>query len=390
MEGLIDFSAAEPLFANEQERAQAVGRFRRIVGHFEAVEQPASRYGEGFNRPALVRLTFEYARSQESKDRFLGAFFRSLAIGMLDDDNVNLSDDSAVADFREAVFGFAEFLMANFFLPLRATTNKTPQPSPIYHAAVQQAQTQDDQQRIQDFVGTPERLSALRGSCLTRDRHRCVITHTFDIREALERFRRPPATDDDGNPLDMSNNGGLEVAHILPHALTKEENGELVWSTFPFLWGYTNSQQNESRKVAIAILNMFDSGVMHMIEGTDMHRPYNAITLSLEMHQRFGQFHIFFERIADASAPPHTYRINSFLPFSNQFPVTRTLSTHPSIDPPSERLLALHSAIGHILHLSGARDYIQVILRDMEDGVVREDGSTQLGDLLSIALQMRG
>jgi len=86
---------------------------------------------------------------------------------------------------------------------------------------VQDAQPQEDEQRIQDFVGTPERLSALRGSCLTRDRHRCVITHAFDIREALERLRRPPATDDDGNPLDMSNNGGLEVAHILPHALTR-------------------------------------------------------------------------------------------------------------------------------------------------------------------------
>ncbi|KAK4194664.1 hypothetical protein QBC40DRAFT_290317 [Triangularia verruculosa] len=371
LSGLIDFSAAEPLFANEQERAQAVGRFHRIVHHFEALEQPASRYGEGYNRPALVRLTFEYACSQESKDRFLGAFFRSLAIGMLDDHNVNLSDDSVVANFREAVFGFAEFLMANLFLPLRATTNKTPQPSPVYHAAVQQAQTQEDQQPIQDFEGTPERLSTLRGSCLTRDRHRCVITHTFDIREALERLRRPPATDDDGNPLDMSNNGGLEVAHILPYAFTKEENAE-------------------SRKATIAMLNILDSSVMQIIEGADMHRPYNAITLSLEMRQRFGQFHVFFERIVDADTPPHTYRINSFLPFSNQFPVTRTLSTYPSIDPPSERLLALHSAIGHILHLSGAGAYIEILLRDMEAGVVREDGSTQLGDLLSIALQMKG
>ncbi|KAH8754637.1 hypothetical protein F5883DRAFT_573340 [Diaporthe sp. PMI_573] len=372
LEGLIDFSAAAPFFADEQQRTQAVGRFRRIVDYFEAAEQPAPRYGDGYNRPALVRLTFEYARSQTSQDRFLGAFFRSLALGMFDNDNVDLSDESVVADFRSPLFGFAEFLMTNFFLPLRASTNRTPQPSPVYHAAVQQAQTQEDQQRIEHFVGTPERLSALRGSCLTRDRHRCVITHTFDIAEAMPRLRQPPATDDDGNPLDMSNIGGLEVAHILPHALTKEENGEL----------------SESKKAAIAILNMFDSGVMHMIEGTDMHRPYNAITLSLEMHQRFGQFHIFFE--PDADAAPHTYRIDSFVPFSTRFPVTRTLFMHPSIDPPSERLLALHSAIGHILHLSGAGDYIQVILRDMEEGVVRGDGSTQLGDILRIGLQMRG
>jgi hypothetical protein len=126
---------------------------------------------------------------------------------------------------------------------------------------------------------------------------------------------------------------------------------------------------------------------MHMIEGPRMNRPYNAITLSLEMHQRFGEFDIFFEPVADA--PPHTYRIDKLIPFTGQLPVTRTLSTHPSIDPPSERLLALHAAIGHVLRLSAAGEYIQVLLRDMEDGVVREDGSTQLGDLVSMALGMK-
>ncbi|KAH8763782.1 hypothetical protein F5883DRAFT_422871, partial [Diaporthe sp. PMI_573] len=217
LEGLIDFSAAATFFANEQQRTQAVGRFRRIVDYFEAAEQPAPRYGDGYNRPALVRLTFEYAHSQTSQDRFLGAFFRPLALGMLDDDSVDLSDDSVVADSRSPLFGFAEFLMTNFFLPrITSIYDKTPQPSPVYHAAVQQAQTQEDQQRIEDFVGTPERLSTLRGSCLTRDRHCCVITHTFDIAEAMQRLRRPPATDYDGNPLNMSNNGGLEVAHISP------------------------------------------------------------------------------------------------------------------------------------------------------------------------------
>lgn len=210
---------------------------------------------------------------------------------------------------------------------------------------------------------------------------------TFDFREARDRLKRPPATDDDGNPLD-ANTGTLEVAHILPFALTKEENGRLVRAPPPFLRGATNSQQSDARKLTVAILNMFDSGVMHMIEGPSMHRTSNALTLSGEMHHRFGEFDVVFERVADA--PPHTYRVETFVELLMQFPVTRTLYTHPSIDPPSERLLALHSANGHILHLSGAGEYIHVLLRDMEDGVVREDGSTQLGDLLSIALQMKG
>ncbi len=72
-------------------------------------------------------------------------------------------------------------------------------------------------------MGTPERLSVLRGTCLTRDRHRCVITRTFDSKEMSVRLRQPPAKDDDGNLLDISDQyGDLDVAHILPHTLTKE------------------------------------------------------------------------------------------------------------------------------------------------------------------------
>ena len=45
---------------------------------------------------------------------------------------------------------------------------------------------------------------------------------------------------------------------------------------------------DDPKKAAITILNMFDLGVVHLIEGTDINRPYNAITLSHAMHQFFG------------------------------------------------------------------------------------------------------
>lgn len=137
---------------------------------------------------------------------------------------------------------------------------------------------------------------------------------------------------------------------------------------------------------------MFDVGVIHLIEGTDIDRPRNAITLSLEMHKHFGNFEIFFRRAID-NGNSSTYDIHAFHPFMAarfRFPVRRTFFRHPSIDPASERLLALHSAIGHVLHLSGAGEYINDILRDMEDGVVEEDGSTQLGALVNAALQIKG
>jgi len=50
---------------------------------------------------------------------------------------------------------------------------------------------------------------------------------------------------------------------------------------------------------------MFDVGVIHLIEGIDIDRPRNAITLSLEMHRLFGNFDIFFERADDDTTDTH-------------------------------------------------------------------------------------
>jgi len=108
LEGLIDFHIQQPLFTDAGERAQAIARFYRIVGHFETIETTTSR--KHYNRPALIRLTFEYARSPESQDRFLAFFFQALAIGALD-------GDFDLGDLGEPLFRIAEFLMINFFLP---------------------------------------------------------------------------------------------------------------------------------------------------------------------------------------------------------------------------------------------------------------------------------
>lgn len=383
LESLIDFVSQGPRFADTEERARAVARFYQVVSHFEATET-----SRPYNRAALIRLTFEYARSAESQDRFLAFFFQSLAIGPLDGE-VAYSDPS----LHEAFLGVARFLMNNFFLPcrcshayplgrkpadkapVRASTHKTPQPSPTHHDALRQVLSQEEQQRMDDFIGTPERISALRTSCLIRDRNRCVVTHTFNEDEAGARWDQGQALDDDGNPfVDGELFESLQVAHIIPYALTKADDSYL----------------GEGKKAAVAVLNMFDLGVAHLIEGVDINRPYNAITLSPWAHKNFGDFKIFFELVSDADAAPSTYRIGTFRPpaLARHLPIVRSLFTHPTIDPPSQRLLALHCAIAHILHLSGAGDYIQKILRDMEDGTIRTDGSTELGLMVDLALRV--
>ncbi|KIH95186.1 hypothetical protein SPBR_03545 [Sporothrix brasiliensis 5110] len=144
-----------------------------------------------------------------------------------------------------------------------------------------------------------------------------------------------------------------------------------------------------SRESALAILNMFDYGVAYIIDGVDIDRPRNALTLTQALHQHFGSFNVYFDPVPGKY---NTYRIQSFLPprlnLTHGLPVDRALfvTNSHTIDPPSPRLLAVHRAIAYILHLSGAGDYIDAILRDMDNSMVRADGSSELGRMVSLVL----
>ncbi|KAI0400319.1 hypothetical protein F4802DRAFT_610207 [Xylaria palmicola] len=250
------------------------------------------RTGHDHSRPRLVHLTYEYARSEAFQDYFLRAFSQSMSLPMSGGENgdeeeeadVNLTNRELEADLRSTLFGFADYLLDNFFLPLKAPNNHTPQSSPSYHSAVQRTQGEGPQ----DFTGTPYRISTLRRACLVRDRHRCIIPRIFYQNEAITRIEKDglDARDDDGNPLVGASFDVMEVAHVLPHSLTKG--------------------------AALETLNMFDVGVAYLIHGPDIDRPFNAITVAPKLHRLFGEFKIFFEPVSDQ--PDHTYRIDAFLP----------------------------------------------------------------------------
>ncbi|KAI1111678.1 hypothetical protein F5Y14DRAFT_424437 [Nemania sp. NC0429] len=368
LEGVIDFSAESPLEIHQRNSARR--RFYRIVEHFGAGDATdIDNVPLQYEPPRLVRYTYEYALSDESRDNFLSAFFRAMALpltgqSIANHDNNDLDD---LDNLRPLFFSFASYLLDNFFLPIKASTNRTPQCSPTFHSAGERAVG------AQGLVGTPDRLSRLRGACLIRDHHRCVITRRFDWTEANNRIRKDGdnALDDDGTLLDVPFDT-LEVAHILPHALMQ-----------------VDARNNESKQAALAVLNMLDSGVVNLINGTDIDQPHNAITLTIFLHLLFGNFQVFFE---SQDLQPHTYRIQSFyrrrLMSNPALPVTRTLylTNDRSIDPPSPRLLAVHRAIAHILHLSAAGDYIDKLLRDMDEQGIQADGSTELDRLIRLRL----
>ncbi|KAF2969713.1 hypothetical protein GQX73_g3832 [Xylaria multiplex] len=335
LEGVIDFSMEPPLGIDQ--RSVAKDKFNRIINHYDT-NDPSNC--SSYNRSKLIRCTYQYALSEQSRDNLLRAFFQAMTLSV-DNDEEDINFD----ELRPNFFGFAEYLLDYFFFPLKASGRKTPQPTPTYHSVVREVQGV-----AHGFVETPARVSALRGACLLRDRFRCVVSRKFDLHEAENRF----AHDND----------------------SARDNDENLLEGEPL-----DCLEDSAREAALAVLNMFDHGVVNLIEGTDIDRPRNALTLTHQLHVLFSDFKVFFEPVQDEQQL-HTYHVKSFLhPFTSRnlgLPVIRTfyLTDTRTIDPPSPRLLAVHRAIAHILHLSAAGEYIDRLLRDMDEKGIQADGST--------------
>ncbi|GBF66797.1 hypothetical protein TMEN_9518 [Trichophyton mentagrophytes] len=386
LEAILDFW--EPFSLTPQQASLARRLLDILVEDYGLEREIEKRY-----KPA--KLIYTMLELVLSKDSFLTLFFTflhehltsgpsniTLALSYFED--IGTWEPAARNDVASALEEFAHYMITQFFLPLRASSVKTPQPTPTSSLSTIQASTP---------TSTKRRISALRHDCLVRDHHRCVVTRKFDITEARKRIAIDKnCTDDDGRPLKTEQRGNfqyLEIAHILPHCLTKVASGdEDLVGIIPATSSISlTGHETESKKNILRILDIFDPGITHFIDGANIDSPSNALTLTLDNHRLLGEFKIYFEPTGGA----YEYRIHStdddFLsdPF---FPVTRTLMLSPNrtIDPPSPRLLGIHRAICLILKLSGAAEYIEHVLRDLELVTVEADGSTHVGDIIRLRI----
>ncbi|KAL6233311.1 hypothetical protein BDW75DRAFT_232062 [Aspergillus navahoensis] len=191
---------------------------------------------------------------------------------------------------------------------LTALAGKTPQPTP----ALSRSTTADV------AIGTPQRVSNLRKSCLIRDRYPCVITRRFDAQEAQNRYKRSgrDARDDDGESL-------LPERDIMAYLESLTGEG------------------GDRKLIAHRVLTML-----------------------------FGNFEIAFEPVGTQL---HTYKVDYVesdrMGRVEKLPVTVRLFLTPdrSVDPPSPQLLAIHAGDeGEILQNGSTRvdDYVWFRLRE--------------------------
>ncbi|KAG9026895.1 hypothetical protein FRB95_008348 [Tulasnella sp. JGI-2019a] len=128
-----------------------------------------------------------------------------------------------------------------------------------------------------------------------------------------------------------------------------------------------------------------DNMVSDQLNERDIHHVDNIMTLDMTVHTLFDQLILWFEPEGDI---PNQYRvclkreINLGLPNP---PVVTFTSSDPRIPLPNARFLKLHAACVKVANLSGASEYIESMLRDVEEiEVLASDGTS--ADVLEFAL----
>ncbi|KAH0541374.1 hypothetical protein FGG08_004138 [Glutinoglossum americanum] len=349
-----------PLDAPERVRAERI-----FSGILTASAQTAST-PSSFDHICLLRLSLEQNPSESGKDNFLNYVLRNYDdtesdpepapfLQVLDrlDQNIPQWMSSPPPWVVELTMSLANYLVHNFFLPLKGRASKTPQLTPHLIPAGDSG-----------HVPTPNRLSNLRATCLARDSHRCLVSGFFDRTTA---YGRVPAIDDSGLALEPGKTIVTEVAHIIPHALAETAN--------------ETSPLDPPKAKFWDIMRLFHPYAERLLDGTGIDKPCNAMTLAVDLHQSFGSLQWYFEEEPE----PHAYLFKES-PRATLYLFEALLPQNPRrrvefvgtnmTDLPDRGLLALHRACAIILGLSGAGEYVDKVLRDEED--LRQGGGEKL------------
>ncbi|KAJ5783434.1 uncharacterized protein N7518_009111 [Penicillium psychrosexuale] len=270
----------------------------------------------------------------------------------------NLIEDLSGCQDDQEVRQLAESIDTGLLRPMLSTGGKTPAVTPSSRLGLEdsieylntfdvESVTRVDQQR-------------LRQECLARDGYKCAITGTWD----MDTTPHPP-----GRPVHK-----LQAVHIIPFCLgnfrTDDERGKMsaVWTNI-FRW-FPNLRSR-----------------LNMLLG-DVNREDNILMMASVFHEDFGMFHFILE----PTTVPNRYRLKKFPRRSClvNYP-TATFITLTNNDTrfrdPNPEFLAVHAAIGNILHASGPAELIEKLLRDFDgaDPFLAKDGSTDISSLLSVS-----
>ncbi|KAK2462469.1 hypothetical protein APHAL10511_005439 [Amanita phalloides] len=192
---------------------------------------------------------------------------------------------------------------------------------------------------------------------LVRDGFRCVISGRYD-RESVRRFRV------------LNETPGIELvatecAHILSESTnvaTGEGSGKVYTDYAASAW---------------AVLSRFSSreNLLKELNGPKVHHLENVMTMCLEAHRLFDKLEIWLE----PTDVENVYNLGARYPQDIiGYQQVITFSTdNPKLPVPSREYLALHAACAKVAHLSAAAEYMDSVIREMEETLVlSSDGAS--------------
>ena len=109
LQGVFNLHTPHLALSSEQ-RQQAIRAFNAVIDVCEPLQNR-----NPYKQVTLVRLTYEYARSEASRDNFLRFFFEHTQIPI----DVTQNELVSATDHGPRLIAFAELLLENFFLPCK-------------------------------------------------------------------------------------------------------------------------------------------------------------------------------------------------------------------------------------------------------------------------------
>ncbi|CAL5871392.1 uncharacterized protein PFLUO_LOCUS5642 [Penicillium psychrofluorescens] len=294
---------------------------------------------------------YEPTSDNDNVVQFLLTVFKFLPL----QGQVNLARDVAVCHDDDMLRQLDNYIDSSLLRPLLAQGGRTPA---ITSSSLPGAEESVEDLLSLDLESATRQQTVLRRKCLERDEYRCVVT-----KACLPGHGTSPS----------DRHAPLEAVHIIPFAL----------GSFP------SDERRANAEVWSCIYRYFPNiqCLFHENQG-DINRLDNVMMMVSFLHKEFGAFRF----VLVETETPNRYRVKRFSRFSDFFDnlmpeYTVSPANHPLHPPPKKQFLAVHAAVGNILHTTGRGAQIEEILDQLGDDDsygLATDGSTKIADLLSV------
>ncbi|KAI0089729.1 hypothetical protein BDY19DRAFT_82900 [Irpex rosettiformis] len=173
-------------------------------------------------------------------------------------------------------------------------------------------------------------------------------------------------------------------------AMYKKEKKSWMYTECAHIFSKSTDERldDESKKLyagrAWAVLESFGYGdMLGEVDGSDGHCRENILTLETNCHHAFDELRLWLEPIEPDNPDSHSYHIRTHYYSHPSLPASVTFTDHArpeyrgQIPLPSKRYLRVHAACCSVAAMSGAREYLDKVMRDQESiDVLSTDGGS--------------